>query len=115
MIIFAAQKIHEAEVHIAAIDRELADIDAVLPHAGGPDRCQVWDVRSTVDAGPDTHLACPAAARAMASALAFSYQYARAREANQSRRGIACSRSPPRKPDARKRQELARVIERLRS
>ena len=33
----------EAEVHIAAIDRELADIDAVLPHARGPDRRQVWD------------------------------------------------------------------------
>jgi len=58
MTIVAAQKIHEAEVHIAAIDRELADIDAVLPHARGPDRRQVWDARSTVDAGPDTHLAC---------------------------------------------------------
>jgi hypothetical protein len=62
MTIFAAQKIHEAEVHIAAIDRELADIDAVLPHARGPNRRQVWEL--TV---------------------------------------------------ARKRQELARVIERLRS
>ena len=46
MTTFAAQKIHEAEVHIAAIDRELADVDTVLPHARGPDRRQVWDVRS---------------------------------------------------------------------
>jgi hypothetical protein len=31
MTTFAAQKIHEAEAHIAAIDRELLELDAALP------------------------------------------------------------------------------------
>jgi hypothetical protein len=46
MAIFATQKIHEAKAHIAAIDRELVEIDAVLPFAEGPIRRQVWDARS---------------------------------------------------------------------
>ena len=46
MAIFATQKIHEAEVHIAAIDRELVEIEAVLPLADGAVRRQVWDARS---------------------------------------------------------------------
>jgi hypothetical protein len=43
---FATQKIHEAEAHIAAIDRELVEIEAVLPLADAPIRRQVWDARS---------------------------------------------------------------------
>ena len=46
MTIFATQKIHEAEAHIAAIDRELVEFNAALPHAHGPDRRQAWDARS---------------------------------------------------------------------
>jgi hypothetical protein len=46
MASFAAQKIHEAEAHIAAIDRELVEIEAVLPLADGPTRRQVWNTRS---------------------------------------------------------------------
>ena len=46
MTTLAAQKIHEAEAHIAAIDRELHELDAALPYAGGCLRRQVRDARS---------------------------------------------------------------------
>jgi hypothetical protein len=46
MATFAAQKIHEAEAHIAAIDRELLELDAALPYAKGSLRRQVRDARS---------------------------------------------------------------------
>ena len=61
------QKIHEAEAHIAAIDRELVEINAALPHAQGPDRRQAWDALS-VDAGPGTDPSCAAEARAASRA-----------------------------------------------
>ena len=44
MTTFAAQKIHEAEAHIAAIDRELLELNAALPYADGSIRRQVRDV-----------------------------------------------------------------------
>jgi hypothetical protein len=46
MATFARQKIHEAEAHIAAIDRELVEIAAVLPLVDGAFRRQAWDARS---------------------------------------------------------------------
>jgi hypothetical protein len=45
MTTFASQKIHEAEAHIAAIDRELLELDAALPYADGTLRRQVRDAR----------------------------------------------------------------------
>jgi hypothetical protein len=78
----AAQKINEAEVHIAAIDRELANIDAVLPHARGPDRRQVWDVRSLLMQDRRTLLLHGLEAESGAAAFSISPQYARAREAS---------------------------------